>query len=399
MLNNIRKNNKLWFVDKQKEMFHRISKLEALLTAIRDKDHDAVMRIYYRSQHIHTFDEQNRPLDIPVYVNEDRLNSEWIPHIKYAIEQINIAAPGINLMYINKYLNENMNSITIGIDDKLPGKYACVNLNRGYPFVHLGYDWPPNGMKGTAIHELLHALGFEHAMSRFDSNLYVDVNTENLDDTTAYQYKSSPSYGILTRFDPFSVMMYPEDDILKRAEGDQIWKLKKGRERSNELSELDKVALNLMYKPCKCYLKYSPVISETTKMLYCGREVMQFHNQNVPPTLTSICGPQVWANCPSCRVFKDVNINDKNIKISTVKRCLDLGKWQGLSGNFYCGKKFTAAFKSLRYGLVIESNGECGPDQGIPCTDCGRELKPGYSYTDFNIILNEQLCISGRYEI
>lgn len=34
--------------------------------------------------------------------------------------------------------------------------------------------------KGTAIHELMHALGFYHTMSRRDRDRYVQVNYDNI---------------------------------------------------------------------------------------------------------------------------------------------------------------------------------------------------------------------------
>lgn len=393
MLRDIKRNENMWFSGQKNEMFFRILKLKELLTAIQNRNHDEIMRIYYRSQYIHTFDDHSSPVNVQIYVDKYRLNSNWLPHIENAIEKISIAAPGLKFKYTNESFDGSSNYIKIGIDIKRIGidldlmDRAYTSYEGKFPFIHLGDNRPSDTMGGTSIHELLHALGFSHQMNRFDSHLYVNVNTDDLDDISAYQYRSNTV--AFTRFDPFSIMMYPLNDNMKKADGDQIWKLKDGPERSQDLSELDKVALNLMYKPCKSDSKhsYSPVISETTKMLYCGRNVLQFHNQNVPPTRTSICGPFIWANCPSCRVFKDVKyLNGKTIRIRRVKRCLDQGKWQGLSGNIYCGKQFAGAFITFRYNKCIQSDGVCGPDQGIPCTNCGEELKPGYTYEEFNPI-------------
>ncbi|CAG2210389.1 unnamed protein product [Mytilus edulis] len=311
------------------------------------------MRIYYRSQHIHTFDDNSVPMKVEICVEKDRLHIKWHDHIQTAINKISIAAPGIQFIRTDSKepSNESTNYIKIGIDNPILKDEVYTCFTNGYPLVHLGEEWDGNSKAGTSIHEILHALGFGHIMERFDSNLYLNVKTDGLDSNHAYQYTSNPSYGMLTRFDPFSIMMYSENDYMKRAEGDKIWDLKKGPERLQEMSELDKVALNLMYKPCKSNSEYpySPVLSESTNMLYCGRDVMKSHNQNVPPTISSKCGPNIWANCPSCRVFKDL----KN---------------------------------SYRFGTTILSDGVCGPDQGIPCTDCGKQLKPDYSYTDFNPI-------------
>lgn len=397
MLNDIHINRSLWFSNRQKDMIDRIRNVEELLTAIDNKERDEIMRIYYRFQHIHTLDDHTCPVNVLVYVDKDRLNSEWLPHIKNAFEKISIAAPGIRFRNAHDSFERSTNYIKIGIDEvniksqkdlkKLMAE-AYTSYKLGYPFIHLGHNRPPASMQGTSIHELLHALGFGHQMNRFEANLYVKVNTENLSREKAYQYKQNRI--AFTRFDPFSIMMYREDDvIMKRTEEDQIWKLKSGPERSQDLSELDKVALNLMYKPCKSDLEYPyiPSISETTNMLYCGRYVMQSHNQNVPPTIDSKCGPNIWANCPSCRVFKDLKTHQGNIvKITKLTESLEEGRWQGLSGNFYCGKNFSNEFLTFRFGKCITTDGVCGPDQGIPCSECGRILKPGYSYEDFNPI-------------
>lgn len=387
MLTDITNCEPIWSKEKFTDMFNRLSEIKEILTAIKEKDHDKVMRSYYRSQHIHTFDEDCCPMHVLVHVERDRLNTEWLPHIRNALMKIGIAAPGIKFINTEESFDGSTNYIKIGIDNPQERGSAYTCYRNGYPMIHLGEKWSKDQMAGTSIHELLHALGFCHTMKRFDSSIYLDVKTDGLDDASAYQYTSDPYYRILTRFDPFSIMMYSENEIMKRAKGDKIWDLKEGPQRMQELSELDKVALNLIYKPCKSLSTYSylPVVSETTNMLYCGREVMQSHNQNVPPTLTSICGPKIWANCPSCRVFKDFKSQQgKQIQISTVQKCLEEGRWQGLSGNFYCGKKYADEYISFRFDTCIKSDGVCGPDQGIPCTDCGEKLKSGYSYKDFN---------------
>lgn len=395
----------MWFAHKQNKMIGRIRELKELLLAIKQQDRDKIMRIYYRTQHIHTLDDRTSPLNVQICVERDRLNSDWLPHIQNALEKISIATPGIKFTYTQNSFERSTNYIRIGFDkididkekeketyekeyEKLLTK-AYTSYNDEYPFIHLGHNRPLATMQATSLHELLHALGFCHQMQRRDSDLYVNVDMEKLkgDKNLAYQYERKNK--AFTRFDPFSIMMYPEDEIMTRLSDEKIWELKSGPERSKELSELDKVALNLVYKPCKSESKhmYLPVISETTNMLYCGRDVMQFHNQNVPPTISSKCGPQIWANCPSCRVFKDVqSYCGKKTNIITIKKCLEEGKWQGLSGNFYCGNKYAEEFLTFRFDTCIESDGVCGPDQGIPCTDCGKLLKPGYSYKDFNPI-------------
>ena len=75
--------------------------------------------------------------------------------------------------------------------------------------------------KGTALHEILHSLGFEHEHSRKDRDKYLKVtNSDN------HNYSIRMFTQELTRFDPFSVMMYPETEVMKRIGDEGIWKLK-----------------------------------------------------------------------------------------------------------------------------------------------------------------------------
>lgn len=207
----------------------------------------------------------------------------------------------------------------------------AFKVSQSIQFIHLGSKWPGN-KNGTAIHELLHALGFMHEHQRFDAHLYADIDFCE-QNPNRLQYKPL-EFALLTRFDPFSIMMYPEDKYLKlKRKSDSLCQLKKDGNRCQTLSELDKVSLNLVYPPCSSDL-YKPIISPESRMLYCGRKVMENHNQNTRATAdTFLCGPKIWANCPACRVIK----NTGTTKIQT---CIRNGKWQGLSGLFYCGRTY-----------------------------------------------------------
>ncbi|CAG2210391.1 unnamed protein product [Mytilus edulis] len=176
-------------------------------------------------------------------------------------------------------------------------------------------------------------------------------------------------------------MMYPEGKhtCMKRKEGDPIWKLKQTSDvRCQELSELNKVALNLKYKPCTNKSKnYSPKLSIQTEMLYCGRQVMSTHNQVGKATTDGFCGPNNWANCSACRVITRIKGKGKqSTHVPKLAKSLGKGKWQGLSGLFYCGKREPKFETDLKH---LKTDGICGPDTGVPCNDCGEELFNGYS--------------------
>ena len=129
-------------------------------------------------------------------------------------------------------------------------------------------------MKRTAVHELLHGLGFEHEHQRKDAELYLEYpeNCENDQDLVV-----KDNYFPLTAFDPYSIMFYKEQD--EESEGfcrdsHKIWESKKGDSSLNtQLSELDKVGLNLVYPPCTG-TSYDPKKDEETGMYYCGRVLM-----------------------------------------------------------------------------------------------------------------------------
>lgn len=377
MKKHIERNKRHW-VGKETLEALRLRQVYELLLAFKDNNYTEILKYYYRLQHEHTLNTIKEPLEIPVYIHRCVLKNEWIRAVENAITSINEVTPGINLHETEDIIRSQ---IQIGVHKSEESKQAYTmygsidseKLSTEYmPFIHLGSEWDVNQMKGTSIHELMHALGFHHEMQRFDREMYLDV--VNKDD---HNYHKN-TYKILTRFDPFSVMLYPEDHDMLRKEGDPIWNLKKTQVQCQELSELNKIALNLKFKPCtNNYINYWPQLSKHTGMLYCGRPVMLTHNQVGKATTDGFCGPDNWANCPACRVI--IRIKDKvnqSKEIQKLMECLQKGKWQGLSGLFYCGNKDEKFKTDLKH---VETDGICGPDTGIPCTDCGNELYKGYS--------------------
>ena len=154
-------------------------------------------------------------------------------------------------------------------------------------------------------------------------------------------------------------MLYCElDGYLVRNEADPVWRLKPKRDEPNvQLSELDKVGLNVVYKPCR-HSCYNPKISPVTGLYYCGRKVMSRHNYPGGNTTDGCCGPNNWANCPACRTL----VTEK------FREIVKDGKWQGWSGLVYCG---------IYFGKQEEGHdGYCGPNNGPPCSKCRYLLYP-----------------------
>ena len=115
----------------------------------------------------------------------------------------------------------------------------------------------------------LHGLGHEHQRPDRDSS--ADFGDVHVTEEWKDQYCKDQNLTEITPFDPFSILLYPEDERMERNLGDAVWFTKPSTDINREVSEFDKVALNNLYCPCKgpCY---SPTQScSVTGLWYCGR--------------------------------------------------------------------------------------------------------------------------------
>lgn len=71
-------------------------------------------------------------------------------------------------------------------------------------------EFNPNAWSRTYLHELGHTLGLLHEMQRYDRDLYIVVDCENIKEGYAHNFKKKSSIGATTygRFDYESIMMY-----------------------------------------------------------------------------------------------------------------------------------------------------------------------------------------------
>lgn len=287
------------------------------------------------------------------------VHPSWINPIKKAIYDINTAAPGIKLKLIGRLGEvERLNdTITIwGEEIEEEGTYTEGNvISHDHCEITLNDHWDEECKNGTALHEMLHAIGLEHEHQRHDAAKYVDINYHDVPDGELDQYQPVDENYALSRFDPFSVMMYPCYRVLvPKRNGDSIWKLKVNNDQCQELSELDKVGINSMIAPAG-HGDYEPRISSLTGLYYCGRPVMSFKHSNISENEVQVkCGPNKGPNCPACRVLNTQKIDE----------IINIGKWQGWTGYVYCGKR--------------DAKGEimCGLDNGNPCVECYNLLYP-----------------------
>ena len=231
---------------------------------------------YYKIQSLQTLGESNEQVSVPIWINRGQSGTDlqsWFGYIKEAINDINFAAPGLNL-----FETEYKSEATITINLRLPGSpflYYTEGDILTYPGcrvaeIYLG-DADDIDMKSLSCHELLHALGIQHEHQRRDRDLSLCVH--DVKGEWKPQYCSSDDLMGLTRFDPLSIMMYPEKrNQLWRNRRDSVWFAKPTTEVNRKMSELDKVGLNNLYRPCEG-ANYSPKRFGIgiTGLWYCGR--------------------------------------------------------------------------------------------------------------------------------
>ena len=314
---------------------------------------------YYQRQSCWALGSEEDRVPVPIYISES-VHRDWVYFIKEGIAKINIACPGVHL-----FLGEQSTSKIIiqGSAEK-----SCRTSGNIFTLTHsqkctitLYHEWP-NKVR-TSVHELLHALGIAHEHQAPDASTFIHNKCPPYHDMYS-QCEPRSDLCHVTAMDPFSIMMYPEGDggfLLRKDGSDPVWNLKAPGKINNEMSELDKVALNQIFRPCRS-AEYNPVRSPHTGMWYCGRRVMQNHNWPAASTTDGYCGPNNWANCPACRSLKN----------SVVDEFVRSGLWQGWSGLVYCGKYFGKQEPG--------HDGHCGPNNGPPCLECGRILNKEFQY-------------------
>ena len=229
---------------------------------------------FYKIQSLQMLGESNNRVYVAIWIapegGTEHLNvaTSWIKPLRQAINEINYAAPGLHL-----YVTGDKSKARVEVYGNTDGEcYTIGNiLEYGSEFtVEICLD---NGetfdKKRTSCHELLHALGIGHEHQRRDRDSFVCVNDEQVTEEWKPQYDSESDLLGLTRCDPHSIMMYPEDQRLERKNNDIVWYTKPTDDENTEMSELDKVGLNIVYRPCRGP-NYLPTIG-VTGLWYCGR--------------------------------------------------------------------------------------------------------------------------------
>ena len=107
---------------------------------------------------------------------------------------------------------------------------------------------------GSAMHEILHALGFYHEHMRSDRDNYLTINWQNIENGMQDQFTkvSQAKNRLYTKFDFGSIMIYGPKAFSKNGKNTMTPKVKGvsmvESHFKTRLSSLDVTSLNTMYR-------------------------------------------------------------------------------------------------------------------------------------------------------
>ena len=317
-----------------------------------DDSRHACSRYYKRNNSNYEMEDLYRDLKVEPAKEQCVVSIVIEDHSKLNMAAINDAKALINHhcpgLLLEKYTTKVHNyEIVVSLSNRNSTKYSIKSEGKK-AYVYL--DERTIHQEYHVVHEFLHALGFEHEHQRCDAKKYLTIKYWNIDKNFyRVNMKERTHYIPITPYDPYSIMHYCfHNKTMQLKEGENTSQYGEISEKmpNQKMSELDKVAINMMYPPVVTSPRYEPV-KDDNGMYYCRRFSMANHNHPGGSPI-SICQPadpdnldyiNGGPNCPACRV------------LSSPKRMQD-DQWQGWSGWVYCGK-----------------NG-CGPHYGHPCDDC-----------------------------
>jgi hypothetical protein len=113
------------------------------------------------------------PNGIVPYVIDSSFNPSMVQYVNQAIQDFNDYT-------CVKFVKRTTEANYIKFIDDHDGCYSYVgNIKRGAQ--NLALQYPGCDSKGTAIHELMHAIGFEHEQCRPDRDSYINILTSNVE--------------------------------------------------------------------------------------------------------------------------------------------------------------------------------------------------------------------------
>lgn len=190
------------------------------------------------------------------YTIDSTFTSSEIASIEAAMRLIETKVSQTCVKFIPK---TSQHSDYLRFQKGLGGCYSYLGRIRGEQEVSLDNDGSGCFYKGVIIHELMHALGFQHEQNRADRDDYVTINFDNVQQNAISQfnkvsldsntYYSTPyDYASVMHYDEFTfTKQYPLKTIVPKQSGVDILSASQ-RTDANFLSPLDIQAVRARYK-------------------------------------------------------------------------------------------------------------------------------------------------------
>lgn len=150
------------------------------------------------------------------------------------------------------------------------GKQSSTMFPNGQP---ISLQYPGCHVKGIAIHEMMHALGYFHEQSRSDRDTYVKVNTENIITGMEGNFDISNTDNQGTDYDYSSIMHYGSMAFSKN--GQQTLVRLKGEGalgQSEGFSQIDIESINKLYcgtTEATCHTLPDDICKDLRERNYC----------------------------------------------------------------------------------------------------------------------------------
>lgn len=157
---------------------------------------------------------------IPILISADIYRNGLGERVHAAIEEINNSTVLYLVPKIRQY--EDFINITCADASENAGGSSPVGRMGGEQYLHLNPD-PEKVIRGTVMHELLHAAGFYHEQNRDDRSRFIRINEDNIQDGKEHNFteiSSSdgslfPSGDIQSPYDYCSIMHYRQTAFSK----------------------------------------------------------------------------------------------------------------------------------------------------------------------------------------
>jgi hypothetical protein len=179
---------------------------------------------YYRRQSphdIHKLGADRNRMKVHIWI-EGGVDRIWKQCLSEAVEAINEAAPGLSLSITRNQAEAIVHVKAIGeMEASTTGSILWYRNDSSITIIELGI-WDDDMKQGTSIHELLHALGFQHEHQRADAHRYLHADQQILQ-PDGNQIEIRGDWHCLTQFDPLSIMLYPECTRTYEANNSPVW--------------------------------------------------------------------------------------------------------------------------------------------------------------------------------